>query len=35
MGLAIIKRLGTNPEPHEIVSQIGTASWEEGFKLHN
>jgi len=31
----IIRRLGTNPEPHEIVSQIGTGSWEEGFNLYS
>lgn len=35
MGLVIIRRLRTNPEPHEIVSQIGTGSWEGGFKLYS
>lgn len=33
MSLVIIRPLGTNLDPHEIVSQIGTASSEEGFKL--
>ncbi len=35
MGLVIIRRLGTNPEPHGIVSPIGTASLESPIGLED